>query len=68
MVIKIADDSYSDSTNGDNEDEDEDEPILVDCAWIFWMNLSESIDKINELEVIDRAFFHGDIVATTSDP
>eukprot|EP00253_Pinus_taeda_P016252 PITA_16252 len=66
VVIKVADDSDSDSDS--DEDKSEDESIPEDCARIFWTNFSESTEKADELEVIDRVIFHGDIVATASDP
>lgn len=68
MVTKVAGDSDSDSTSSDSEDPDEDESIPEDCARVVWTNLSETTEKINDIEVLDRGFLHGDIVAAASDP
>lgn len=68
MVMKVAGDSDSDSTSSDSEDQDEDESVPEDCARIVWTNLSETTEKINDIEVLDRRFLHGDIVAAASDP
>lgn len=68
MVTKVAGDSDSDGTSSDSEDQDEDESIPEDCAHIVWTNLSETTEKISDIEVLDRGFLHGDIVAAASDP
>lgn len=68
MVMKLADDSDSDSASSDSEDQDEDESIPEDCARIVWTDLSETTEKINDIEVLDRVFVHGDFVAAASDP
>ena len=38
------------------------------CARISWTNNSESTEKIDDIAVLDRAFFHGGIVAAASHP
>ena len=35
---------------------------------VLWMDDSESTQNFNDVEVVDRAFLHGDFVASSSDP
>eukprot|EP01018_Ginkgo_biloba_P018614 Gb_29475 [translate_table: standard] len=67
MVTKVAGDSDSDSSSSDSEEHDDSESIAEGHARIVWTNLSETIEKIDDIMVIDRGFLHGDIVAAASD-
>ncbi|KAH9291898.1 hypothetical protein KI387_042915 [Taxus chinensis] len=68
MVMEIA--SYLDleSSSSDSEDQDESESIFEGHARVIWTSLAETIEKIDDILVVDRAFLHGDIVASVSDP
>eukprot|EP01018_Ginkgo_biloba_P023413 Gb_01294 [translate_table: standard] len=68
MVTKVAGDSDSDSSSSDSEDQDETESIFEGHARIIWTSLTETIEKIDDILVVDRGFLHGDIVASVSDP
>ena len=42
--------------------------MFEDHAQILWTSLAETIEKIDDILVVDRAFFYGDIVTSVSDP
>ncbi|PIA27784.1 hypothetical protein AQUCO_07500005v1 [Aquilegia coerulea] len=44
------------------------EPLPADQVRIVWIDHTESIQNRGDVTVIDRVFFHGDIVAAASDP
>lgn len=68
MATKTVGDSDLDSSSSDSEDQDESESMFEDHAQIIWTSLAETIEKIDDILVVDRAFFYGDIVASVSDP
>lgn len=68
MATKSIGDSDLDSSSSDSEDQDESESMFEDHARIIWTSLAETIEKIDDILVVDRAFFYGDIVASVSDP
>uniref|UniRef100_A0A7N0UQ17 E2 ubiquitin-conjugating enzyme n=1 Tax=Kalanchoe fedtschenkoi TaxID=63787 RepID=A0A7N0UQ17_KALFE len=51
-------------SNGD----DDDGPLLANQVRVLWLNDSENVHNINDVEVIDRGFLHGDYVASTLNP
>lgn len=70
MVTRVGGDS-SDSDSSDSEDEaedDHDRTLAEGSARIVWIDSQESVEKVADLQVVDRAFMHGDIVALASDP
>jgi len=73
MVTRVGGDS-SDSESSDSEDDDEedgvhDRTLAEGCARIVWIDSpQESVENVSDLQVVDRAFLHGDIVAMASDP
>lgn len=68
METKIVGDSDLDSSSSDSEDQDESESMFEDNAQIIWTSLAETIEKIDDILVVDRTFLYGDIVASVSDP
>eukprot|EP00252_Welwitschia_mirabilis_P011751 TRINITY_DN2615_c0_g1_i2.p1 TRINITY_DN2615_c0_g1~~TRINITY_DN2615_c0_g1_i2.p1 ORF type:complete len:951 (+),score=252.41 TRINITY_DN2615_c0_g1_i2:255-2855(+) len=66
MVSRLGGESDSDS---DEEEDQNDSDFLPDgYAHVIWSNMSETDEKIEELQVVDRSFLHGDIVGSISDP
>ncbi|KAJ6838147.1 putative ubiquitin-conjugating enzyme E2 23 [Iris pallida] len=48
---------------------DEDDDSLQDGqVRIIWTDGSETTDKVSDVTIVDRSFFHGDIVASVSNP
>lgn len=68
MAAKSLGDSDLDSSSSDSEDQDESDSMFEDHAQIIWTSLAETIEKIDDILVVDTAFFYGDIVASVSDP
>ncbi|KAJ7538473.1 hypothetical protein O6H91_11G049400 [Diphasiastrum complanatum] len=73
MVSKVggdsSDSSSSSSSDGEEEDgDDESEEVCEGCARVCWINADETTEKISDIRVLDRAFLHGDVVASASDP
>jgi len=68
METKTVGDSDLDSSSNDSEDQDESESMFEDHAQIIWTSLAETIEKIDDILVVDRAFFYGDTVTSISDP
>lgn len=71
MVTRVGGDS-SDSESSDSEDDEDgehDRTLAEGCARIVWIDSpQESVENVSDLQVVDRAFLHGDIVAMVSDP
>ncbi|KAL2612071.1 hypothetical protein R1flu_023763 [Riccia fluitans] len=70
VVAKVGGDSDSeDSSESDEEaEEEEDEEVEIGCARVCWINADETTEKVGDIQVLDRAFLHGDIVARADDP
>lgn len=70
LVAKVAGDSDSDSSDSEDEENkgDDDEALSQGSARICWANSEESSHKIEDIQVVDRSFLHGDIVARVSSP
>ncbi|GLJ17158.1 hypothetical protein SUGI_0297070 [Cryptomeria japonica] len=68
MVMGISGYLELESSSSDSEDQDESESIFEGHAQVIWTSLAETIEKIDDILVVDRAFLHGDIVASVSDP
>ncbi|KAG0614322.1 hypothetical protein M758_6G168100 [Ceratodon purpureus] len=70
MVTRVGGDSDSDSDSSDEEDEDgeHDRALEEGSARIVWIDSHESVEKVTDIKVVDRAFMHGDVVALASDP
>ncbi|CAM8906868.1 unnamed protein product [Rhodiola kirilowii] len=62
------DDSGNEYHDEKEINEDDDKPLLSNQVRVFWLNDSEKTHNINDVEVIDRGFLHGDYVASTSNP
>lgn len=72
MVTRVGGDS-SDSESSDSDDDDDengpDRVLAEGCARIVWIDSPhESVEKVTDLQLVDRAFMHGDVVALASDP
>lgn len=72
MVTRVGGDS-SDSESSDSDDDDDengpDRVLAEGCARIVWIDSpQESVEKVTDLQLVDRAFMHGDVVALASDP
>lgn len=62
-------DRISSGDENNNRIGGEDDDSLPDGqVRIIWTDGSETTDSVSDLTVIDRSFFHGDIVASVSDP
>ncbi|XP_038693540.1 probable ubiquitin-conjugating enzyme E2 23 [Tripterygium wilfordii] len=59
-------DRGGDSTRGG--DNDDNGSLLTDHVRVIWMGGTEPIQDIHNITLIDRAFVHGDYVASASDP
>eukprot|EP00252_Welwitschia_mirabilis_P010976 TRINITY_DN2470_c0_g1_i2.p1 TRINITY_DN2470_c0_g1~~TRINITY_DN2470_c0_g1_i2.p1 ORF type:complete len:1036 (-),score=238.51 TRINITY_DN2470_c0_g1_i2:197-3304(-) len=68
MVRNGTTDLDSDSNSSDSEDQDENELVFEDHAKMIWKSLAETIEKIDDMLIVDRAFMHGDVVGYVSDP
>ncbi|CAN6485144.1 unnamed protein product [Victoria cruziana] len=69
MVRKVGGDLDSDSSISDSEDDSESEGSLLNGqVKVIWADHTESKDNADEIVVADRAFMHGDVVASASDP
>ncbi|KAL2611996.1 hypothetical protein R1flu_023688 [Riccia fluitans] len=74
VVSKVGGDSDSeDSSNSEDEEEEEveseeDEDLTKGSARVYWMTSDETTEKLEDIQVVDRAFLHGDIVAKVDDP
>lgn len=44
------------------------DPLSPDQVRVHWIDETETIENLNEVTVLDRAFLHGDYVAAASDP
>lgn len=70
MVTRVGGDSSDSESSDSEEDDDEHDRTLAEgCARIVWIDSpQESVEKVTDLQVVDRAFMHGDVVALASDP
>jgi hypothetical protein len=71
LVTRVGGDS-SDSESSDSEEEEDDEKhdrtLAEGCARIVWIDSQESVENVMDIQVVDRAFMHGDVVTLASDP
>ncbi|CAM6019153.1 unnamed protein product [Sphagnum balticum] len=75
LVVRVGGDSDSDdsdeSEDEDDEEEEEEEKnreLSKGYARVVWLNSAKTTEEVSKLEVVDRAFMHGDIVASAATP
>ncbi len=75
LVVRVGGDSDSDdsdeSEDEDDEEEDDEEKnreLSKGYARVVWLNSTKTTEEVSKLEVVDRAFMHGDIVASAATP
>lgn len=69
MVTRVGGDSSdSDESESEEEDDGHEHALAEGCARIVWIDSQESVEKVTDIQVVDRAFMHGDVVALASDP
>ncbi|KAL8088572.1 putative ubiquitin-conjugating enzyme E2 23 isoform X2 [Apium graveolens] len=67
-------DDEGDRDTNDSDDENKDDSnyksshLAADQVRVIWMDESETIQNVKEVELVDRGFLHGDYVASASDP
>ncbi|KAK1388502.1 putative ubiquitin-conjugating enzyme E2 23 [Heracleum sosnowskyi] len=63
-----------DGDSNDSDDENKDDSnyksshLAADQVRVIWMDESETIQNVKDVELVDRGFLHGDYVASASDP
>ncbi|XP_031476146.1 probable ubiquitin-conjugating enzyme E2 23 isoform X1 [Nymphaea colorata] len=69
MVMEVGGDLDSDSSISDSEDDSDSNDLLLNGqVKVIWADHTETKDNADEIVVADRAFMHGDVVASASDP
>lgn len=65
-------DDGGDTNGSDDENKDDSNykisPLAADQVRVIWMDESETMQNVNDVELVDRGFLHGDYVASASDP
>ncbi|KAJ8765002.1 hypothetical protein K2173_010474 [Erythroxylum novogranatense] len=56
------------SSNNKEQNNYKTEKLQTDQVRVLWMDETEPIQHVNDIEVVDRSFLHGDYVASVSDP
>eukprot|EP00898_Chlorokybus_atmophyticus_P004959 jgi/Chlat1/5464/Chrsp36S05424 len=71
-----VDDEAAGEEDANDDDGNQEDGVFVDDmqalqqghAIVYWLKLGEREERLDQLEVLDRAFLHGDVVAKASEP
>ncbi|KAI3960632.1 hypothetical protein MKX01_003806 [Papaver californicum] len=63
----VDDEEDEESDEEEESDDDKSIPLPADQVRVMWMDRLETTHLISDVEVIDRGFLHGDIVASAAD-
>lgn len=66
--IMSEDNSESEDEEEEQEEDEGEDEVTEGSARVCWINSEESTEKLGDIQVVDRAFLHGDIVAKANDP
>ncbi|KAL1810985.1 hypothetical protein ACET3Z_021050 [Daucus carota] len=64
----------ADGDTNDSDDENKDDSnykisqLAADQVRVIWMDESETVQNVKDVELVDRGFLHGDYVASAADP